>query len=139
MIDTQKENGIVSEKPNGENPSKQDLAEARTDWALERTLLANERNFSAWFRTGIAALAAGLGISKLLGDLGRPMVTKTIGVLFLASAALVAIAAFRRYYEMYTLLKLEDVAVTPLWVMGLLVIILLGTVALGLVLLVYAP
>ena len=35
----------------------------------ERTsVLANERTYSAWIRTGITALAAGLGFEKFLGS-----------------------------------------------------------------------
>jgi len=43
------------------------LAEERTDLARQRNLLANERTFSAWLRTGLAAVIAGLGIARLLG------------------------------------------------------------------------
>ena len=34
-----------------------------------RTQLANERTFLAWLRTGMAALAVGLGVAKLLPTL----------------------------------------------------------------------
>lgn len=49
-----------------EQESKQELAVDRTDWAKVRTLLAKERSYTAWIRTGLAALAAGLGIAHLL-------------------------------------------------------------------------
>jgi len=37
--------------------------------ALDRTVLANERTYAAWIRTGLAALAAGLGIAKFMTGL----------------------------------------------------------------------
>ena len=46
------------------NKSKHDMAEYRTDWAYDRTLLAKERTFAACGRTGISAMAAGLGHCK---------------------------------------------------------------------------
>lgn len=38
-----------------------ELARARTKWAEDRTVLANERTFSGWARTGLTSLAVALG------------------------------------------------------------------------------
>lgn len=37
--------------------------------ATRRTRLANERTYLAWFRTGLAALAVGIGAGKLVPEL----------------------------------------------------------------------
>jgi putative membrane protein len=44
----------------------QDSAERRTQLAADRTILDAERTYSAWVRTGLAALASGVGAKKLL-------------------------------------------------------------------------
>lgn len=36
------------------------------DHAEQRTLLANERTYTAWIRTGLAALAAGVGFARFI-------------------------------------------------------------------------
>lgn len=41
------------------------LSQARTDLAEDRTVLANERTFASWFRTGFAAVGIGLGFQAL--------------------------------------------------------------------------
>jgi putative membrane protein len=38
--------------------------------ATRRTFLANERTSMAWWRTGLTSVAVGLGIGKLLPDVG---------------------------------------------------------------------
>jgi putative membrane protein len=42
--------------------------EARDPLAVDRTLLAAERTYAAWIRTGLAALASGAGAHSLLKD-----------------------------------------------------------------------
>jgi putative membrane protein len=60
----------------------QELSEERSKLALIRTLLANERSFSAWIRTGISAELGGLGVAKLLTDVSPDWIPRIIGVLF---------------------------------------------------------
>ncbi|HSJ58897.1 MAG TPA: DUF202 domain-containing protein, partial [Anaerolineae bacterium] len=67
--------------------ARTDLAEERTDRALERSGQAAERTYSAWVRTGLAAEVSGLGIAKLLGSLGVPVLTLAIGALFIIVGA----------------------------------------------------
>jgi putative membrane protein len=42
------------------------MRETGDEDATRRTRLANERTYLAWWRTGLAALAVGVGIGKLL-------------------------------------------------------------------------
>ena len=39
--------------------------------ATRRTRLANERTYLAWWRTGLTALAVGVGIGRIVPDLGN--------------------------------------------------------------------
>ena len=54
----------------GPDATKQDLAEKRTAWALRRTLLAKERTFAAWLRTGLTSYGGGLAVARLLSNQG---------------------------------------------------------------------
>jgi putative membrane protein len=44
----------------------QDSADRRTQLAADRTVFAAEHTYAAWVRTGLAALASGVGAKKLL-------------------------------------------------------------------------
>lgn len=58
-----------SKSGNSLNPEKNygdKLAEERTDLASLRTLMAAERTFSSWIRTGLAGVGGGLAITNLL-------------------------------------------------------------------------
>ena len=52
----------VDERPDEPKP------ERRID-AFRRTHLANERTYLAWLRSGLTAVAVGLGVAKILPDL----------------------------------------------------------------------
>ncbi len=43
-----------------------DSADRRTELAADRTVFAAERTYAAWMRTGLVALASGIGSRKLL-------------------------------------------------------------------------
>jgi putative membrane protein len=67
-----------------------------TDWlALERTRLANERTFLAYFRTAFALLAGGLTIARLevLQDI------RGLGYVFVALAPLTLLVGVWRLYR----------------------------------------
>lgn len=67
-------------------------AERRVD-ATRRTHLANERTYLAWLRSGLTAVAVGLGVAKVLPTLHRgpawPLVALGIGFCLLGLALLV--------------------------------------------------
>ena len=48
--------------------STQELAQERTSLARDRTALSNQRTFSAWLRTGLSSVLAGLAIVKFIGN-----------------------------------------------------------------------
>src|ERR1035437_3321614 len=47
----------------------EDSADRRTELAADRTLFAAERTYNAWVRTGLLALASGIGAQALLTGL----------------------------------------------------------------------
>jgi inner membrane protein YidH len=47
----------------------EDSADRRTRLAADRTVFAAERTYAAWVRTGLVALASGVGAKKLLGGI----------------------------------------------------------------------
>lgn len=64
-----------------------DSADRRTELAADRTVFAAERTYAAWVRTGLVALASGIGSRKLLeGVVPAWMIVATGTVLVLFSA-----------------------------------------------------
>lgn len=63
---------MSSEAPEPGRPTKPVAAQV-TD-ASRRTRLANERTYLAWWRTGVASLAVGLGTGKVVPLLGHNQV-----------------------------------------------------------------
>ncbi|MGE0222369.1 MAG: YidH family protein [Acetobacteraceae bacterium] len=60
-------------------------ADRRTQLAANRTVFAAERTYAAWVRTGLTALAAGVGAKKVLGGVlpeWGVLVTGSVLVLF---------------------------------------------------------
>ncbi len=72
-----------------------DLAEDRTEWAEDRTIMANERTFAGWMRTGLAAVGIGLGFNALFGKLEPLWVPKAIASLFMIIGIFIFWAAQR--------------------------------------------
>jgi putative membrane protein len=71
-------------------------ARKRTDWAEDRTVLANERTFGSWMRTGFGAIGIGLGFHALFGRIDPHWVPRAVATAFLTVAIIVFIAAERR-------------------------------------------
>ena len=79
-----------------DSSTRDEAAEERTDLAEGRTILANERTFAGWMRTGLAAVAIGIGFNALFQTLDPTWVPKAIATVFLLIAIFVVIAAERR-------------------------------------------
>jgi len=73
-----------------------DLARLRTDFAEDRTVLANERTFGSWLRTGFGAIGIALGFHALFGRLHPLWLPRVVATAFLVIAILIFIAAERR-------------------------------------------
>jgi putative membrane protein len=68
----------------------------RTDLAEDRTILANERTFASWLRTGFAGIGIGLAFNALFVRLEPSWVPRLIATAFLGIAIFIFVAAERR-------------------------------------------
>ncbi len=70
--------------------------EDKTDLARDRTVLANERTFAGWMRTGFAAVAIGVGFHALMERMQPAWAPKAIATVFLLVAIYTIVVAERR-------------------------------------------
>ncbi len=78
------------------------------DYSVAVTILANERTFSSWIRTGIASELGGLAVSRLLvlGLVQYRWLARTIGVIFILTGIIIYIIALLSYRQ--TLKGMQD-------------------------------
>ena len=94
-----------------ENTAKldaQEMSTQRTEWSEDRTLLANERTFAAWMRTGMACIGIALGLRAVFGSTDYPMGAKLVAELFILCAVIIFWAAVRRSYATKTRISAND-------------------------------
>ena len=78
----------------------EDSADRRTDLAADRTVFAAERTYNAWVRTGLVAMASGIGARTLLVNaLPNWLIYLTGTVMILFSAFCFAAAVWRNFYH----------------------------------------
>ena len=107
-------------------------ARKRTDWAEDRTVLANERTFGSWFRTGFGAIAIGLGFHALFGRIQPFWVPRAVATAFLVIAVIVFIAAERRACVVIRRLHTHEVETVRIGLLRLVTIVaVIATVALA--------
>lgn len=82
--------------PDGPDDIPEPLARLRTDFSEDRTVLANERTFASWVRTGFAGIGIGLAFNALFTRIRPEWLPKLIASIFLAIAIVVFITAERR-------------------------------------------
>jgi putative membrane protein len=80
----------------GEAADKNEQAKQRTDLSEDRTVLANERTFASWFRTGFASVGIGLGFQALFVRMEPSWVPRLIATLFLLLGIFLFVSAERR-------------------------------------------
>ena len=96
------------------SPAKHSDTDANS-LALDRTILANERTYQAWIRTGLSSGAAGLGLAKFLQDAIPVWILLSIAsVLILFSALAFWIAAWR-YSHVHLRTVHLDIETLPPW------------------------
>lgn len=69
------------------------MAKDRTDWAEDRTTLANERTFAGWMRTGMASVALAIGLKAVFGPFEPTWVPKLVSSVFIVAAIFIFYAA----------------------------------------------
>lgn len=75
----------------------EDSADRRTELAADRSILAAERTYAAWVRTGLLALASGIGAKKLLAGIVPDWLISANGSLLILFSAFCFVAAVWRY------------------------------------------
>ena len=88
---------------------KDELARVRTDFSEDRTVLANERTFAGWLRTGYAAIGIGLAFNALFSRVEPAWMAKLIATAFLLIAVTIFIGAERRACAVFARLDTHEV------------------------------
>ena len=96
-----------------EKPAALSAAELQRIYALDRTVLANERTYAAWIRTGLAAMVGGMAVEHVLFEIYPDWVTRSIAfILILFSAAAFLLGSWR-YAHLGIKLDSMDVKAIP--------------------------
>jgi putative membrane protein len=77
----------------------EDSADRRTQLAADRTIFAAERTYAAWVRTGLVALASGVGAKKLLGGIVPDWLIVVNGSVLVLFSAFCFVAAVWRQLD----------------------------------------
>ena len=85
------------------------LAQARTDLSEDRTVLANERTFASWFRTGLGAVGIGLGFQALFSKIEPAWVPRLMATMFLLLGIFLFVAAERQACKVLARLSAHSV------------------------------
>jgi putative membrane protein len=100
-----------------------DLARMRTDFAEDRTVLANERTFGSWMRTGFGAIGIGLGFHALFGKIQPLWLPRAIATAFLVIALIIFVAAERRACVVIRRLHTHQVETVKIVVLRLITVV----------------
>ncbi len=92
------------------------FASDQHDLALQRNVLAAERTFSAWVRTGLACMGGGLALGKAIGG-GRNMMAVLAGEVMVALAAVMFIFALVNYGNTFKNLSKQGIGLKSVAVM----------------------
>jgi putative membrane protein len=96
------------------------LVEERTTLARQRNILALERTFSAWIRTGLSPNAVALIMPKLIGAERWLGIERIIGIVLTITAAVMYYIALLRYHAASEKLVQQGIEVTShRWIDGM--------------------
>jgi putative membrane protein len=91
-----------------------DEPNARTRLAEDRTVLANERTYSAWVRTGLAALAAGVGFERFLAGAMPDWIVRAVAVILILFSCCAFFLAIWHYTHLGLKLKNAEIRTPPI-------------------------
>jgi putative membrane protein len=103
------------------------LAMDTTTLAMQRNVMANERTFSAWLRTGLALIVAAIALPRIIHFVRWAWTLKLIGIIFIAIASTIFIVAYWRYEAESKKLMRPGTVMTPAWLVKILTILLMVT------------
>lgn len=95
-----------------EDSETEEKARARTEWAADRTIMANERTFSAWMGTGLGAVGVAIGLKAVFGAFEPTWAAKMVASLFLLIAILIYWSASTQARK--TLMRLKEKDAEPM-------------------------
>lgn len=99
--------------------SQQQLALKRTELAFQRSLLSEQRTYSAWIRTGLAAIVLGFAVVKFLAQAGPKWLVYVVGGILISIGILIQVLSFWNYYGIVRRLKRKRIPGLPLWSVAL--------------------
>ncbi|MCX7560201.1 DUF202 domain-containing protein [Sulfitobacter sp. F26204] len=118
-----------------DDPDSNEMSSTRTAWAEDRTMLANERTFAGWMRTGMACIALALGLKVVFEDTNHPLIAKAVAEVFILVAILIFWAAVTKCRETQKRMDHHDIHAQSHGRMTTLAIILTGgAIATGVIL-----
>mgnify|MGYP003674029613 CR=1 FL=1 len=89
------------------------------DSAFDRTLMAEERTFSAWMRSGMAAIGAAVAIVKLVPNDGAPpWLVQSLGVVLIVAGGMAFAFGFWGYRAGARYWTAALPRAIPLWLMA---------------------
>ncbi len=106
----------------------------RDELALERTIMAADRTYSAWVRSGLAGVGGGLAVARLLeiNNHGNQVLAVVIAALLVIWGAIIFIYAIIDYRRTCVKLKQEGQMKNSLRAFSLMTAVLLIVAALAL-------
>jgi putative membrane protein len=112
-----------------------DMANQRTKWAEDRTLMANERTFSSWMGTGLGAIGVAIGLKAVFGAFEPTWAAKMVATIFLLAAIAIFWSARKQALKTFDRLTDNDANAQPSRsYTGLAAIMTAATVATGAIL-----
>lgn len=93
--------------------------------AMQRNIMANERTFSAWLRTGLALIVAAIALPRIIHFVNWSWTIKLVGVIFIIIAAAIFVVAYWRYEAESKKLMCAGAIMTPAWLLKILTILLM--------------
>ena len=100
------------------------LMDRRTRWAATRTILAEERTFNAWLRSGLGIMAFSLAIARFV-SFDPSWFSDLITLLFFVIGAFVIILGYRTYHQSVPVFDSDEISTIPRWIAGTLVLMLI--------------
>ncbi|WP_281966922.1 DUF202 domain-containing protein [Roseovarius nanhaiticus] len=91
---------------------KNDKAAQRTDWAEDRTIMANERTFNSWMGLGLGAVGVAIALKAVFGDFEPTWAAKGVASLFLFAAIVIYWTAANQAHKTHERLTCREAEVT---------------------------
>ncbi len=108
------------------------LAVMQMESAIHRTLLAEQRTYSAWVRTGLTSSATGFAIAKLMTETEPAWLVRCLAILFLSTGACMFLLAFWAYRNALSKLSVGTAGGIPSWILAMMSLALLIAAVMGL-------